>query len=479
MRLPIPQIVDPGIPSMARLLLDLRRAGRERPEESAKRRKALLDRLVESARALSPFYRKRYAHLPGEIRHLRELPQVAKSELMANFNAWATDPAITRETADAFVADPSRIGQLYLGRYVAFSTSGTTGTPAVLLQDRRAMAVYQALLLGRRIPSLLSAGGLVPFLRNRARTATIIATGGHFASSVVDARVRAVYPRLHGFNRTFSLMEPIPDLVRALNEFQPAVVGSYPTALAVLAEEKAAGRLRIDPVLLLAGAERLSPPLAARISGSFRCPVRDTYAASEFMGIAFDCRHGRLHVNADWVILEPVDASGEPVPPDEPSRTTLLTNLANRLQPLIRYDLGDSVTMIPGSCPCGSPLPCIRPEGRCDEILRVELPDGTSRPLLPLVLATVAEETGGLLRYQLLQAGPRALKLRVEEAPGHDRGRVCAEALRRLRAYLSSQGLESVSLDLSGERPQPGDAAGGKSRQFLVERSGPGSRGVS
>jgi len=174
------------------------------------------------------------------------------------------------------------------------------------------MSVYLALLLGRRLPTLVSAGATVPFLSNRARTATIIATGGHFASSVVDARVRSVHPLLYGRNRTFSLMTPLPELVRALNGYRPAVVGSYPTALAVLAGERAAGRLRIAPALVLSGAERLSPPLAERIASSFRCPVRDTYAASECMGIAFDCRHGRLHVNADWVILEPVDAAGEP-----------------------------------------------------------------------------------------------------------------------------------------------------------------------
>jgi phenylacetate-coenzyme A ligase PaaK-like adenylate-forming protein len=391
---------------------------------------------------------------------------------MENFDAWVTDPAITRKTADAFVADPSRIGQFYMDRYVAFTTSGTTGTPTVLLHDREAMSVYLALLLGRRLPTLVSAGTLLPFLGNRARTATIIATGGHFASSVVDAHVRSAHPLLYGRNRTFSLMDPIPDLVRALNGFQPAVVGSYPTALAVLAGEQAAGRLRISPALVLSGAERLSPPLAERISASFRCPLRDTYAASEFMGIAFDCRHGRLHVNTDWVILEPVDAAGEPVPPGEASHTTLLTNLANRVQPLIRYDLGDSVTMLPGACPCGSPLPGIRPEGRCDETLHMELPDGTARPLLPLVLATVVEEAQGVLRYQVLQAGPLRLKLRIEEAPGYDRALVCGEVLHRLRTYLSSQGLESTSLDLSEERPRS-DTAGGKLRQFFVERNGP------
>jgi phenylacetate-coenzyme A ligase PaaK-like adenylate-forming protein len=277
-----------------------------------------------------------------------------------------------------------------------------------------------------------------------------------------------VYPRLYAFNRTFSLMEPVRELVEGLNRFRPAVLGSYPTALAVLAEEREAGRLRIGPALVLSGAERLSPALKDRIAAAFRCPVRDTYAASEFMGIAFDCRYGRLHVNADWAILEPVDAAGNPVPPGRASHTTLLTNLANRVQPLVRYDLGDSVTMLPGSCPCGSPLPGIRPEGRSDEILRLELPDGTPRPLLPLVLATVLEEAPGVLGYQVVQRGPRKLTLRVEEAPGRDRAAVREDALRRLGAHLSAQGLDPSCLEMSDERPEEA-GAGGKPRRFRVE----------
>ncbi len=470
--IPPPRVgTGPEIPGWHALIRDLRRAGREGPEKAASRRRALLDRLVDHARSRSPFYRRLYASLPPGMTDLQALPAVSKHGLSENFDAWATDREVTRDSAEAFISDPSRIGQLYLGRYVAFSTSGTTGSPAVLLQDLGAMSVYLALLLARRLPTLISFGTFGAFAKNMGRTATIIATGGHFASSVVDALVRSRHPRLYGRNRTFSLMEPTPALVDALNDFRPAVVGSYPTALSVLAGEQAAGRLRIAPAVVLSGAERLSAPLAKRIAASFGCPVRDTYAASEFMGIAFDCRYGRLHVNADRVILEPVDADGAPVPPGRPSHTTLLTNLANLVQPLIRYDLGDSVTMIPGDCPCGSRLPGIRPEGRRDEILRVGLPDGTSRPLLPLVLATVVEEAKGVRKYQVLQEGAGRLLVRIDEAPGYDRPRVCGEVLQRLAAYLASQGLGSVSVDLSEDRPRS-DTAGGKLRQFLVRRDG-------
>jgi phenylacetate-CoA ligase len=468
MALSTPKNAGGEIPGVPWLLWDILRAGRGRPEDTVSRQQVRLRRLIEYARSRSPYYRERYAALPRGAQDLSALPPVTKSGLMANFNGWATDPAVTREGAEAFIADPTRIGHLYLDRYLAFSTSGTTGTPAIFLHDRGAMSVYQGLLLARRLPTLIAAGAFVPFLRNRARTATIIATGGHFASSVVEARVRSRHPWLSGRNRTFSLMTPLPALVRSLNEFRPAVVGSYPTALAVLAGEQATGRLRIAPALVLSGAERLSTPLGKRISESFQCPIQDTYAASEFMGIAFDCRYGRLHVNTDWVILEPVDAAGEPVAPGEASHTTLLTNLANRVQPLIRYDLGDSVTMLPAPCPCGSPLPVIRPEGRRDETLWIELADGVIRPLIPLVLATAVEEAPGVLRYQVLQAGPRRLRLRIEEAPEYDRARVCDDVVGRLREYLSSQGLASVEVELSVERPRS-DTAGGKMRQFFVE----------
>ena len=58
--------------------------------------------------------------------------------------------------------------------------------------------------------------------------------------------------------------------------------------------------------------------------------------------MTYECRHRRLHVNADWYLVEPVDRRGTPVPPGRPSHTTLITNLANTVLPIIRYDIGDS-----------------------------------------------------------------------------------------------------------------------------------------
>ena len=60
-----------------------------------------------------------------------------------------------------------------------------------------------------------------------------------------------------------------------------------------------------------------------------------------------------MHIADDLVILEPVDAQGNPVPYGQPADRVLLTNLYNLDQPLIRYDIADAMTISDEPCPCG------------------------------------------------------------------------------------------------------------------------------
>ncbi|MEI8324530.1 MAG: hypothetical protein WCH44_04060 [Betaproteobacteria bacterium] len=64
--------------------------------------------------------------------------------------------------------------------------------------------------------------------------------------------------------------------------------------------------------------------------------------------------------------LEPVDERQQPVPAGQPSGPTLLTNLANTVQPLIRYDLGDPITLGIGDSDCGCRLRVFEVSGRHD-----------------------------------------------------------------------------------------------------------------
>jgi phenylacetate-coenzyme A ligase PaaK-like adenylate-forming protein len=159
-------------------------------------------------------------------------------------------------------------------------------------------------------------------------------------------------------------MDPLPALVDALNDYQPAFLASYPTTLAMLANEQRAGRLRIAPACIWSGGECLAPSAASTIEQAFASGLINEYGASECMSLAYSCPAGWLHVNADWVVLEPVDRHYQATPAGESSHSVLVTNLANRVQPIIRYDLGDSILVKPDPCGCGSPLPALRAEGR-------------------------------------------------------------------------------------------------------------------
>ena len=165
-------------------------------------------------------------------------------------------------------------------------------------------------------------------------------------------------------------------------------------------------------------------------------------------------------MNTDWMIMEPVDEAYQPIPVGQPSRTVLVTNLANRVQPFLRYDLGDSITILASPCPCGSLLPTIRVEGRQDEILRFETPDGKGITLLPMALSTVVEETPGVRRFQIIQTTPSTLHIRLEEASGADETQVWALVASRLREYLATQGVLSVAFEKDPERPRPHPVSG-------------------
>ena len=422
--------------------------------------------LIAFAREHSAYYRAAWSGLPQGPLALAQLPAVTKAELMRSFDAWVSDPAVDLEGVEAFLADRSHIGERYLDRYVVWKSSGSTGEPGIFVQDEPALATYDAL-----IAIQLSAGRLVgPYawglLARGGRAALIAATGDHFASIASWRRVCRGSPWPNA--RAFSILDPLPRIVGGLNDYRPAFVASYPTMLALLAQEQAAGRLRLQPACLWSGGEYLAPATAAAIERAFGCPLVNEYGASECMSIAFGCREGALHVNEDWVVLEPVDRNFQPVPPGETSHTVLLTNLANRVQPVIRYDLGDSVLVAPEPCPCGSPLQAIRAQGRQDDVVTLTTAGGVAVSLVPLALTTVVEEAADVHRFQIVARPPYRLALRLEH--GEARRAAWHAAARALSRYLAAQSLGNVEITLDPQPPAR-DPRSGKLREVIVERS--------
>ena len=430
---------------------------------SASTRLALL---VEHARAHSPLYRDAYRNLSAGPSSLADLPVMTRRQLMERFDDWATDRRLTLAVVERFLADRGSVGERLLGRYTVWKSSGSTGDPGVYVQDDDALAVYDALIAVQLARPDLTAQCVTGFMTRGGRAALIAATGDHFASIASWQRVCHAAPGLAA--QGYSILAPIETLVTALNGFSPAFVASYPTMLALLADERAAGRLAIAPALVWSGGETLSPSSHRALEAAFGCPVVNEYGASECLSIAFSCRQGALHVNADWVILEAVDAEHRPVPPDTSSHTVLLTNLANRAQPIIRYDLGDSVRVAARRCPCGSALPSIEVQGRCDEVLELPARGGGTRRILPMALTTVIEEASAVHRFQVVHDGAGSLRLRIPHGAPAARARSFERAARATAQFLGSHGCDEVGFVLDEREPQL-DARTGKLRQVVVE----------
>ncbi len=422
--------------------------------------------LIAFAREHSPVYQRAWRDLPQRELALAEVPVATKREVMAHFDDWVTDSRVDRAGIEAFLADRTHIGERYLGRYIVWKSSGSTGEPGIFVQDEIALATYDALIAVQLAGARLAGPYAWGLLSRGGRAALIAATGDHFASIASWQRVCRGTPWPNA--RAFSVMDPLPRLVAELNGYQPAFLASYPTVLAQLADEQAAGRLSIAPTCLWSGGECLAPATSAAIERAFGCALINEYGASECMSIAYGCREGWLHVNDDWVVLEPVDRDYRPTPAGETSDTVLLTNLANRIQPVIRYDLGDSVLAKPERCACGSRLPAIRAEGRHDDVLSFESADGAIVSVLPLALTTVVEDAADVHRFQLVQQAPDRLALRLEASDASRRRRAWHAAARALHRYLAEQSLANVEIVLDGQPPVV-DPRSGKLREVIVE----------
>ena len=104
---------------------DARRAHRKGPEAIRRRQQERLAELVAFAREHSAYYRRLYQGLPERIEDVAALPVTDKRQLMAHFDEVATDPAVTLEAVQEFVADPVRIGERFAGKYLVATTAGS------------------------------------------------------------------------------------------------------------------------------------------------------------------------------------------------------------------------------------------------------------------------------------------------------------------------------------------------------------------
>ncbi len=432
--------------------------GRQRIEARQLRN---LRRLVEKARRDSPLFRRLYADL-GESSQveLRDLPATRKPDLMSEFDDWLTIRSLPLDRAREHLRDMQKIG-VPIDDVAVFRTSGTSGEPAIIVMPSSFVEYSFGVLIARFDRRQWK---LVREMRKVGVRVTVTGGNGHFAGAGFNRLMRRLCPRLAGQLAFVEAEQPIGRLVEQLNAI-PKVAGivTYPSMLPMLAKEKEAGRLQIEPVVFNTGGETLTDDLCERVRRAFpslKYGVIDAYGCTECLVTGFTCRCGRKHVNEDWVILEAVDEALQPVPDGALSATVLLTVLANDVQPFIRYDLGDCIRFYTDPCPCGSPFRSFQVEGRKATLVRVG-----EATLSPLIFDLEHEQAR---RIQLVQTSEKDFEVRIEPADEAAAGAVFGDVIQSVKRVFRGNGLEGVVVRESEAPPEL--TASGKFHEVLPLR---------
>lgn len=336
------------------------------------------------------------------------------------------------------------------------TTSGSTGNPLVMLCDKTVNNVMAAISASR---SYARKEDLSAFIRKGGKSMGVYADGGFYLG---NSTIRSKLLMMPWKKRQFGLssaLYPTGRIVEQLNRFQPAMLGGYPSNLELLIDEQKSGRLHISPVIVMTGGEHLSDDLRARLSDAFHCYTQTSYACTEGGTVACECTQKHLHINDDWVIVEPVDAQGNPVPDGKLADKYLLTNLFNYTQPLIRYEVTDRVILHREGCPCGNSSPWLELEGRNDDVLSFSEGEQTVR-VPPLAIYARLKEVPQLRRFQLLKYPENRMELRLEPMAGCDRAEAFEKASAALRELLAVYAVTDVRITLSEELPKQHPVSG-------------------
>lgn len=301
---------------------------------------------------------------------------------------------------------------MYLGEFLPILTSGSTGEYALVIYHRRALDLIQAGLFARHPLHAKRSGYnhikmlVTLLLGTKARIAVIAVPQGNIGCIVKTA------PSLHHLFaelKLLSLFDPIEHIVTALNEFQPDCVISHSFFLAILAQEQLAGRLNIAfnrPMSFLAAeGEPLTEQTKLLSLRAWNMRIQDDYGAVECYFMAASCQNfGRLHVMNDLCILEVVDGDCNPVLCGEYGERILVTNLANFVQPIIRYEIEDVAGYASQSCECGLPFPTLLPvQGRTTDFLYFQKPQGGYERFHPYRLRVPLFYAHEMKQYQIVQ----------------------------------------------------------------------------
>lgn len=414
-----------------------------------------LRELVAYVREHSPYLARHYANVPADF-NLSDLPPTEKPTLLANYDDWVTDRRIHLADVLEYVnRDASKDQNRFLGDYTALRTSGSTGNPLPMVRDDYHNKIHGQ-LIGQR---LLEGANSDAMDISKHRRASVIHLSNGASSYGAFLRMKAAHPECADNLLGISVLESVDTIVKKLNAFQPETMAGYPSMMVQLAVEQLKGHLHISLKHLATSAETLSEENFHLLREAFQCPVANNYCMTEGGEIAMTHNCPHLHINDDWVIVEPIDKEGNVITdPDQWSDAILVTDLSNFVQPIIRYRVGDVVRVRPSTYDC-SPLPILQIQGRTFTIFTI-----CGQTFNSAGIFAKTEVWPDLQRFQFVQTDDSTIQVRgvCKTKPAEILPPLCDQ----LKAFLAEQGCPDARFTWSDE-PFIHNERGGKIPLFV------------
>jgi putative adenylate-forming enzyme len=311
----------------------------------------LLFEAVNHALEHSSFYRRSSVMSVTSMEDFYRLPVINKKIAMENFNDINTCGLDFDEVKEFAVQ--KELAKDYTGyfkdEFVIGLSSGTSGNKGIYVTPKS---------LTQRLPFVFLARGGIPL---NLLPFNILFLLRVFSQGFADIKAPLI-------NLTYkSTMTDPNELVTLINREKINIIMAPPSMLRILMMH--ADEIKAKIKLIISYAEVLEEEDKIKIAKAFGTRVHEIYQASEGQ-IGSACRCGNLHINEDLVFVELYDKNDKPVvTPGVVARRMILTNLVNRAQPLIRYEMND-VIVLGEKCPCGSSFRVIsRVIGRNDDLL--------------------------------------------------------------------------------------------------------------
>jgi len=207
--------------------------------------------------------------------------------------------------------------------------------------------------------------------------------------------------------------------VAAIRRRRPRMLFGYPSALSHIArhaEQRGQAMNDLGICVAFVTSERLYEDQRAAIERVFGCPVANGYGGRDAGFIAHECPHGGMHITAEDIVLELVDSAGLPVPTGEAGEI-VVTHLATRDFPFIRYRTGDVAVVDDRRCACGRGLPMLKEiQGRTTDF--VVAADGTVMHGLALIY--ILRDLPQVQAFKIVQHDLRRVEVLVVPGPGFE-----------------------------------------------------------